>query len=93
MNDQAKKAGISVLISMGSSPGVANLLAKFCADSERARRVLPSTHMSREVPDDQRRSEEGPDEDALLGPQSPQDEAGICDESHRTGTIPATPGS
>ena len=32
MNDEAKKAGISVLIGMGSSPGVANLLAKFCAD-------------------------------------------------------------
>lgn len=32
MNDEAKKAGISVLIGMGSSPGIANLLAKFCAD-------------------------------------------------------------
>jgi saccharopine dehydrogenase (NAD+, L-lysine-forming) len=32
MNDKAKKAGISALIGMGSSPGVANLLAKFCAD-------------------------------------------------------------
>jgi len=32
MNDEAKKAGISVLIGMGSSPGVANLLAKFCSD-------------------------------------------------------------
>ncbi|MFX1560471.1 MAG: saccharopine dehydrogenase family protein, partial [Promethearchaeota archaeon] len=32
MNDQAKKAGISALIGMGSSPGVANVLAKFCAD-------------------------------------------------------------
>ncbi len=32
MNEQAKNAGISALIGMGSSPGVANLLAKFCAD-------------------------------------------------------------
>lgn len=32
MNEQAKKAGISAVIGMGSSPGVANLLAKFCAD-------------------------------------------------------------
>lgn len=32
MNKQAEKAGISVLIGMGSSPGVANLLTKFCAD-------------------------------------------------------------
>ena len=32
MHDQAKKADISALIGMGSSPGVANLLAKFCAD-------------------------------------------------------------
>jgi saccharopine dehydrogenase (NAD+, L-lysine-forming) len=32
MHDQAKKADISSLIGMGSSPGVANLLAKFCAD-------------------------------------------------------------
>ncbi|MFW9788939.1 MAG: saccharopine dehydrogenase family protein [Candidatus Thorarchaeota archaeon] len=30
MNDKANKAGISALIGMGSSPGVANLLAKFC---------------------------------------------------------------
>ncbi len=32
MHDRAKKAGISALIGMGSSPGVANLLAKFCAN-------------------------------------------------------------
>ncbi|MFQ5831945.1 MAG: saccharopine dehydrogenase family protein [Candidatus Thorarchaeota archaeon] len=32
MNDEAKKAGITALTGMGSSPGVANLLAKFCAD-------------------------------------------------------------
>jgi saccharopine dehydrogenase (NAD+, L-lysine-forming) len=32
MHDEAKKADISVLIGMGSSPGVANLLAKFCSD-------------------------------------------------------------
>lgn len=31
MNDGAEQAGISALIGMGSSPGVANLLAKFCA--------------------------------------------------------------
>lgn len=29
----AKKAGVSALIGMGSSPGVANLLVRFCADS------------------------------------------------------------
>jgi saccharopine dehydrogenase (NAD+, L-lysine-forming) len=32
MHEQAKRADISALIGMGSSPGVANLLAKFCAD-------------------------------------------------------------
>ena len=32
MDGAAKKAGISVLTGMGSSPGVANLLVKFCAD-------------------------------------------------------------
>ena len=32
MNDQATETGVSALIGMGSSPGVANLLAKFCAD-------------------------------------------------------------
>lgn len=32
MNDAAQKAGISALTGMGSSPGVANLLVKFCAD-------------------------------------------------------------
>ena len=32
MDDAAKKAGVSALTGMGSSPGVANLLAKFCAD-------------------------------------------------------------
>jgi saccharopine dehydrogenase (NAD+, L-lysine-forming) len=32
MNDDAKKAGISALTGMGSSPGIANLLIKFCAD-------------------------------------------------------------
>jgi saccharopine dehydrogenase (NAD+, L-lysine-forming) len=31
MDKHAKNAGISALIGMGSSPGVANLLAKFCA--------------------------------------------------------------
>jgi saccharopine dehydrogenase-like NADP-dependent oxidoreductase len=33
MNDKAKKAGVSALIGMGSSPGVANVLVRFCADS------------------------------------------------------------
>jgi saccharopine dehydrogenase-like NADP-dependent oxidoreductase len=33
MDDKAKKAGISALIGMGSSPGVANVLVRFCADS------------------------------------------------------------
>ena len=32
MDPDAKKAGISALIGMGSSPGVANVLVKFCAD-------------------------------------------------------------
>jgi saccharopine dehydrogenase (NAD+, L-lysine-forming) len=32
MNEQAKNAGISALIGMGSSPGVTNILAKFSAD-------------------------------------------------------------
>jgi saccharopine dehydrogenase (NAD+, L-lysine-forming) len=32
MHEEAKKADISALMGMGSSPGVANLLAKFCAD-------------------------------------------------------------
>ncbi len=33
MDEDARKAGISALIGMGSSPGVANLLVRFCADS------------------------------------------------------------
>lgn len=33
MDGKAKKAGISALIGMGSSPGVANVLVRFCADS------------------------------------------------------------
>jgi saccharopine dehydrogenase-like NADP-dependent oxidoreductase len=33
MDAQAKKAGVSALIGMGSSPGVANVLVRFCADS------------------------------------------------------------
>jgi saccharopine dehydrogenase (NAD+, L-lysine-forming) len=33
MDDKAKKAGVSALIGMGSSPGVANVLVRFCADS------------------------------------------------------------
>lgn len=32
MHNQAKDAGVSACIGMGSSPGVTNLLAKFCAD-------------------------------------------------------------
>lgn len=32
MDENAKNAGITALTGMGSSPGVANLLAKFCAD-------------------------------------------------------------
>ncbi len=33
LDEAAKKAGISALIGMGSSPGVANVLVRFCADS------------------------------------------------------------
>lgn len=33
LDDEAKEAGISALIGMGTSPGLANLLIKFCADS------------------------------------------------------------
>jgi saccharopine dehydrogenase (NAD+, L-lysine-forming) len=33
MDDKAKKVGVSALIGMGSSPGVANILVRFCADS------------------------------------------------------------
>jgi saccharopine dehydrogenase (NAD+, L-lysine forming) len=33
MDEDARKAGISVLIGMGSSPGATNLLAKFAADN------------------------------------------------------------
>jgi len=33
MDGDARKAGISALIGMGSSPGVANVLVRFCADS------------------------------------------------------------
>ena len=33
MDEQAKKAGVSALIGMGSSPGVANVLVRFCAGS------------------------------------------------------------
>jgi saccharopine dehydrogenase (NAD+, L-lysine-forming) len=33
MDKDAKKAGVSALIGMGSSPGVANVLVRFCADS------------------------------------------------------------
>ncbi len=33
MDDKARKAGVSALIGMGSSPGVANILVRFCADS------------------------------------------------------------
>jgi saccharopine dehydrogenase (NAD+, L-lysine-forming) len=33
MDKDAKKAGISALIGMGSSPGIANVLVRFCADS------------------------------------------------------------
>jgi saccharopine dehydrogenase (NAD+, L-lysine-forming) len=32
MDAEAKKAGISALIGMGSSPGLANVLVRFCAD-------------------------------------------------------------
>ncbi|MFB0500929.1 MAG: saccharopine dehydrogenase family protein [Candidatus Bathyarchaeia archaeon] len=33
MDDYGKKAGISALIGMGSSPGVANVLVRFCAET------------------------------------------------------------
>jgi saccharopine dehydrogenase (NAD+, L-lysine-forming) len=33
MDAKAKQAGVSALIGMGSSPGVANVLVRFCADS------------------------------------------------------------
>jgi len=33
MDGDARKAGISALVGMGSSPGVANVLVRFCADS------------------------------------------------------------
>jgi len=33
MDEKAKQAGVSALIGMGSSPGVANVLVRFCADS------------------------------------------------------------
>ena len=33
MDEKATKAGVSALIGMGSSPGVANVLVRFCADS------------------------------------------------------------
>jgi saccharopine dehydrogenase (NAD+, L-lysine-forming) len=33
MDKAAKKAGISALIGMGSSPGIANVLVRFCAES------------------------------------------------------------
>jgi len=33
MDEKAKETGVSVLIGMGSSPGVANVLVRFCADS------------------------------------------------------------
>ena len=32
MDEDAKKAGVSCLIGMGSSPGIANVLIRFCAD-------------------------------------------------------------
>jgi len=32
MNEAAKKAGVTALIGMGSSPGIANVLVRFCAD-------------------------------------------------------------
>ncbi len=40
LDEQAKKAGITALIGMGSSPGATNLLAKFAADH-----LLDETHM------------------------------------------------
>jgi saccharopine dehydrogenase (NAD+, L-lysine-forming) len=33
MDDKAKKAGVSALIGMGTSPGLANVMVRFCADS------------------------------------------------------------
>jgi len=33
MDKNAKKAGISALIGMGSSPGISNILVRFCADN------------------------------------------------------------
>jgi len=33
MDEKAKRAGVSALIGMGSSPGVANVLVRFCTDS------------------------------------------------------------
>jgi saccharopine dehydrogenase (NAD+, L-lysine-forming) len=33
MDEKAKREGVSALIGMGSSPGVANVLVRFCADS------------------------------------------------------------
>ena len=33
MDENARKAGISALVGMGSSPGISNLLVKFCADA------------------------------------------------------------
>lgn len=33
MNEKAEEAGISAVVGMGTSPGIANLLIKFCADS------------------------------------------------------------
>lgn len=33
MDRSAKKAGVSALIGMGSSPGIANVLVRFCADA------------------------------------------------------------
>lgn len=33
MDKAAKKAGVSALIGMGSSPGIANVLVRFCADN------------------------------------------------------------
>jgi len=32
LNDRAEKAGVSALIGMGNSPGLANVLARWCAD-------------------------------------------------------------
>ena len=33
MDENARKAGISALVGMGSSPGISNLLVKFCANA------------------------------------------------------------